>query len=74
MNIIRKIILCIKNIFIKQEKIEKLPEPQNTIEQDKRENFIESLKITPTEKRTKKTIETLTCVGDGLGIRKKMTC
>ena len=71
MNIIRKIILCIKNIFIKQEK---LPEPKNTIEQDKRENFIESLKITPTEKRTKKTIETLTCVGDGLGIRKKMTC
>ena len=54
MNIIRKIILCIKNIFNKQDKVKKLPEPRIIVNEDKKENFIESLKVTTTPKRTKK--------------------
>ncbi len=74
MNIIIKMILFIKNIFVKQDEVKKLQEPKIAIEQDKKESFIESLKITTTEKITKKRIETLTCNGDGLGIQKKITC
>lgn len=74
MNIIRKMILLIKNIFIKQDEVKKLIEPKITLNEDKKESFIESLKITITEKRSKKRVETLTCNGDGLGIQKKITC
>ena len=73
MNIIRKMILFIKNIFIKQDEVKKLVEPKITLNEDKKESFIESLKITTTEKRTKKRVETLTCNGDGLGIQPKIT-
>ena len=74
MNIIRKMILFIKNIFVKQEEIKALEEPKQIINQEKKINFIESLKITTTEKKNKKRIETLTCEGDGLGIQKKISC
>ena len=74
MSIIRKMILFIKNIFIKQDEVKKLVEPKITIKEDKKESFIETLKITTTEKRTNKRVETLTCNGDGLGIQKKITC
>ncbi len=74
MSIIRKMILFIKNIFVKQDEVKRLQEPKIIIEQDKKESFMESLKIATTEKRTKKRIETLTCNGDGLGIQKKITC
>ncbi|MCI8397380.1 MAG: hypothetical protein HFJ52_07190 [Clostridia bacterium] len=74
MNIIRKMILFIKNIFVKQEEIKALEEPKQIINQEKKINFVESLKITTTEKKNKKRIETLTCEGDGLGIQKKISC
>ena len=74
MSIIRKMILFIKNIFVKQDEVKRLQEPKIVIVQDKKESFIESLKIVTTEKRTKKRVETLTCNGDGLGIQKKITC
>ena len=74
MNIIRKVILFIKNIFAKQDEVKKLAEPKITVNEDKKESFIESLKITTTQKTTKKRVETLTCNGDGLGIQKKITC
>lgn len=74
MSIIRKMILFIKNIFVKQDEVKRLQEPKIVIAQDKKESFIESLKIATTEKRTKKRVETLTCNGDGLGIQKKITC
>lgn len=74
MNVIRRMILFIKNIFVKQDKVKELIEPKITVKEDKKESFIKSLKITTTEKRTKKRIETLTCNGDGLGIQKKITC
>ncbi len=74
MSIIRKMILFIKNIFVKQDEVKRLEETKIVIEQDKKENFIESLKIATTEKRIKNKVETLTCNGDGLGIQKKITC
>lgn len=74
MNIIRKIILFIENIFIKQEKVKKLVEPKSIVKEEKKESFIKDLKITTTEKRINKRVETLTCNGDGLGIQKKITC
>lgn len=74
MNVIRRIILFIKNVFIKQQKVKKLVEPKIDIEQNKKINFIESLKITTTETKTKKRVETLICNGDGLGIQKKISC
>lgn len=74
MNLIRKMFLILKNIFIKQDEVKKLQEPKTTIEYDGKKSFIESLKATTTQKRTKKKVEVLTCDGDGLGIQKKITC
>lgn len=74
MNIIKKIILFAKNMFIKQNKLPKLQEPKIFVDQCKTESFIESLKVATTGKETKRKIEILTCEGDGLGIRKKITC
>ncbi len=74
MNIIRKMILILKSIFIKRNKVKKLAEPKIIVEKDKKEIFIESLKVTTTQKIIKKRVETLFCTGDGLGIQKKITC
>lgn len=71
MNIIRKMVLFIKSIFIKEDEVKKLVEPKITVKEEEKESFIESLKTTTTEK---KRIETLTCNGNGLGIQKKITC
>ncbi len=73
MNIITKLILCIKNIFAKKDKVKKLEEPKIIVNENKKESFIESLKVTTTPKRTEKIVETLTCDGDGLGIQGKIT-
>ena len=73
MNIVKKLISFIKNKFTKHEKIKKLMEPRIIANEDKKESFIESLKINATQKITKKRIETLICNGDGLGIQKNIT-
>ncbi len=73
MNIIRKIISVIKNIFTKQEEVKKLAESKTIVNEDERDRFIKSLKIATIQKRTKKRVETLTCNGDGLGIQKNIT-
>lgn len=70
MNVIKKMFLFIKNIFIKKEKIKKLEEPNNIVKNEKKDSFINSLKKIPTPERKKKKVETLTCNGDGLGIQK----
>lgn len=74
MNIIKKAILFVKNIFIKQNEIKQLDAPKIILDQDKKNNFIQSLKITTTKKKSKKRVETLICTGDGLGIQKKLSC
>lgn len=73
MNIIKKIILFITNIFNKQEKPKTLELPKQVISKEKRSDFIESLKITTLEREKHKKIQTLICEGDGLGIQKKIS-
>ena len=74
MNIIKKIILFIRNIFIKQDTVKKLPDQKVVTKENKKESFIKAIQGTPTRKNTKKKVETLTCNGDGLGIQKNITC
>lgn len=73
MNILKKIIYFFKNILIKKHEIKELPEPKIDIQKD-RNTFIESIKVTNIEKKKNKKIETLICDGDGLGIKKKISC
>lgn len=67
MNIIKKMILYIRDIFNKQEEVKKLKAPKDVLNKEKKDNFIATLKTTKKDK-----VETLICVGDGLGIRKQM--
>lgn len=67
MNIIRKMILYIKDIFNKKEEVKKLEAPKEVLREEKKFNFVATLKTTKKDK-----VETLICVGDGLGIRKRM--
>jgi hypothetical protein len=64
MNILKKFILTIKNIFIKKKK-NTLKEPMPIINKDNSSNFIESLKENTIQKSINKKVETLTCDGDG---------
>lgn len=74
MNIIKKVVLFIKNIFIKKDEVKKLEEPKIIVKEDKKNNFIESLKApTNVPKIEKKKVETLICEGDGLGIQGKIS-
>ena len=71
MNIIKKFFSFIKNIFVKQDDIKQLQEPKIVNEQNQKETFIESLKVTPLEKIKKGKVSTLVCEGDGLRNTKK---
>lgn len=75
MNIIRKMLVLITNIFTKKEEVKKLEEHKNEIENNnQKEKFIESLIVSNEEPKSEKKVETLICNGDGLGIQKKLTC
>ena len=67
MNIIKRIILFIKNKFNKQEA--KILEPASSI--DTKKEFTQNLKIDNVKRKNK--IETLVCVGSGLGIQGKIS-
>lgn len=71
MNFVKKIISIIKNVFIKKDEIKKLEEPKNVVI-NKKDNFINSLKISTTEEKEEQDVETLICYGDGLGINTKI--
>ena len=73
MNIMKKLLLFIKNLFACQNEVKKLQEPKAFTEQEEKVTFIEYWRIRTTEKKSKKKVETLTCDGDGLGIQKKIT-
>ena len=72
MNFFSKIIEFFKNIFVKQ-KPKQLEEPKQQVQENitnQREMFIKNLKIEEKPKKKKrKKMETLICVGDGLGIQ-----
>ena len=72
MNIFKKIIEKIKNIFIKKEEVVMLEEGKE-YSNDEKNKFKESLKVN-VEKVSKKRrkVETNICYGDGLGIKRKM--
>ena len=72
MSIIEKIILFFKNKLYKKNKIKMLSKPLDTKSIKNKNNFVNSLKFSLPEKNNKKRIETLTCVGDGLGIQNKI--
>jgi hypothetical protein len=72
MSIIEKIISFFKNKFYKKNKIKMLSISQDAKSMESKNNFVNSLKISLPEKNNQKRIETLTCVGDGLGIQNKI--
>lgn len=72
MNSLNRLISWIKSIFHKKEKIKMIEESKQQLIENKKVNFIESIKINMTEKKRKK-IQIPVCVGDGLGIQKKLT-
>ena len=76
MNIIKKIISAIKNMFRKHDDVKEIVEPKINVTENKAENFIKTLKADTVHekenKKEKKKVETLICNGDGLGIQKKI--
>lgn len=82
MKLIKKINLFFKTIFKKQDKVKMLGASQTqenmqkeVIDSQKQKvDFVKSLKVNIENKPKKKKIETLVCEGDGLGIKKKISC
>lgn len=74
MNVISNIILFIKRLFRKQNNIKMLESPVEKVKKEDKTNFINSLKVNIEQNKKKNIVETLTCVGDGLGIKPKINC
>lgn len=70
MNILKKLIGYIKNKFIKHEDIKRLELPKQDKVEVQKEKFIKSIKLS--NKDENEDVETLICVGDGLGIQKRL--
>lgn len=68
---IKKIFLFFKNIFIKENRIKEIKASTELLPEKISNSFINSLK-SDVVKEKKNKVETLTCVGDGLGIQNKM--
>ena len=69
MNFIKKMSVLLKKIFEKENTIKSIEEPKQIQYNKNQKNFKKSLTIQKKEKR----VETLICVGDGLGIQPKIT-
>ena len=74
MNIFKKLLEKLKNIFIKKEEVVMLEKGRDDSNEEKNK-FKETLKV-KIEKitRNKKEVETPICHGDGLGIKPKTEC
>lgn len=72
MRILEYIKSFFKKIFSKAEEIKMIEEPKVNFNNKDRTNFINSLKVNIIQFKKKK-IETLTCFGDGLGIKNKIS-
>ena len=72
MNIMEKIISFIKKIFNKQEEIKMIEAPKRVTNMKKKEDFFSSIKVFRPIQIKNNEIETLICMGDGLGIQKDM--
>ena len=73
MKLINNIILFFKKLFNKTDNVKMIEEPKEEVKENNKSNFVDSLKINMEKKHNKKKIETLKCVGDGLGIQPKLT-
>lgn len=71
MNILDSIISFFKNIFNKKENIKMLEAPIEPIKNEAKREFVNSLKVN-LKKDKKRKVETLICLGDGLGIQSKI--
>ena len=69
MNIFSKFFSAIKNLFHKKKDIKYLEAPKVTIDNNQRNDFLDSLKVNLV-KRNKVKVETIICPGDGLGFQK----
>jgi len=78
MNFIEKIKQFIRKILNKKQQPKMLEAPQikENIQNNnemKTNNFFQSLKVNQVQEKKKDKIKTLVCVGDGLGIKPKMS-
>ena len=75
MNIIKKIISFLENLFKKQNtKIKRIEKKVNNVEENNTVKFANSLKVNTTyENKENPPIETRICPGDGLGIKKGLS-
>lgn len=71
MNFIKKIISVIKSFFIKENDSKVLEEQKIVNSNDKKNEFVYSIKISNSSEKDE--AETFTCIGDGLGIQDKIT-
>lgn len=67
-----KLFSFFKSFFINKNKVKLLEPPMEIIKKQDNSNFLASLKVDQSKDKKKKQIETLTCVGDGLGIQNIM--
>lgn len=71
MNVIKSIISFFKRLFNSKNNIKMIEAPVKSVNEENKNNFINSLKVNMSLKLKKK-VETLTCFGDGLGIQTKI--
>lgn len=72
MNVIERIMSFIKKIFNKQEEIKMIEAPKRVTNIKEKEDFFSSIKVFRPIQIKNNEIETLICIGDGLGIQKNM--
>ena len=73
MELIDKIISFIKRLVKKEDTIKLLVERKPNEKPQNRKDYVKTLKVEINQTKKKKQIETLVCVGDGLGIQNKVT-
>ena len=70
---IKKIYIFFKKIIKKENNIKAIEEPRKVQNTENKKEFVNFLKIQNKKQKSKKRVETLKCVGDGLGIQPKIT-
>lgn len=72
MNYLKKVFSFFHNLFYKKE-VKMIEAPIANSSTNEKNEFIQSLRVNVKKSKKSKRIETLTCVGDGLGIQNKIT-
>ncbi len=72
MKVIERMISFIKKFFYRQEEIKILEVPKLVSNIKEKEDFFSSIKVFQPMQIKDNEIETLICIGDGLGIQKDM--